>query len=440
MKKQDNRKIHGGWSIYIASLIFIGISVALWIFGIGCWDKVPAEIHVRVGANERIELNIPLSGIIYSVDSDIADGISDNQVIQTAAHSSQRVGIPIHFSDPVVVKANRVQDYRVQSKLFGLIPYKNIDIHVIEDVRLTPAGIPIGIYVKTKGPLVVGIGNFESDYGRIVEPAKYKLQNGDYIMEIDGETVLGKKDLVKKIQESKGKELLMKVQRGDELIEVAVQPVKAQAGKYRIGAWVRDNAQGIGTLTFVGESGEFGALGHGINDMDTSTLMDLSVGAMYQTNIVGVRKGEQGTPGEISGYISYDKEHKMGEIVKNTKAGIFGICDDEVMEQCICESMPIALKQEIEEGSATIICSVTGVPKEYSVTIDEVRMDSENVNRGIVLTVTDQKLLNVTGGIVQGMSGSPIIQNGKIVGAVTHVFVNDPTKGYGVLIETMLAQ
>ena len=128
------------------------------------------------------------------------------------------------------------------------------------------------------------------------------------------------------------------------------------------------------------------------------------------------------------------------EIVKNTKAGIFGICDDEVMEQCICESMPIALKQEIEEGSATIICSVTGVPKEYSVTIDEVRMDSENVNRGIVLTVTDQKLLNVTGGIVQGMSGSPIIQNGKIVGAVTHVFVNDPTKGYGVLIETMLAQ
>ena len=440
MKKQDNRRIHSGWSIYIASLIFIGISVALWIFGIGCWDKVPAEIHVRVGSDERIELNIPLSGMIYSVDSEIADETDDNQAIQTTAQSSQRVGVPIHFSDPVVVKANRVQDYRVQSKLFGLIPYKNIDIHVIEDVRLTPAGIPIGIYVKTKGPLVVGIGNFESDFGRIVEPAKYKLQNGDYIMEIDGEAVVGKKDLVKKIQASNGKVLQMKVQRDDEIIEVAVQPVKAQAGKYRIGAWVRDNAQGIGTLTFVGESGEFGALGHGINDMDTSTLMDLSVGAMYQTSIVGVRKGEQGTPGEISGYISYDKEHKMGEIVKNTKAGIFGICDDEVMEQCICESMPIALKQEIAEGPATIICSVTGVPKEYSVTIDEVRMDSENINRGIVLTVTDQELLDVTGGIVQGMSGSPIIQNGKIVGAVTHVFVNDPTKGYGVLIETMLAQ
>ena len=464
MGNHNHKKIRGGWSIYIASLILIGLSGALWAFGIGCWDKVPAEIHVRVGSDERIELNVPLSGIIYPIDSyftgetivnshrnetDSGETYSETEtireseekeVIQTTAQSSQRVGIPVRFSEPIVVKANRVQDYRVQSKLFGVIPYKNIDIHVIEDARLTPAGIPIGIYVKTKGPLVVGIGNFESDYGRIVEPAKYKLQNGDYIMEIDGEAISGKKDLVRKIQESKGKELQMKVQREDELIEVAVQPVKAQAGKYRIGAWVRDNAQGIGTLTFVGENGEFGALGHGINDMDTSTLMDLSAGAMYQTNIVGVRKGEQGAPGEITGYISYDKEHKMGEIVKNTKAGIFGICGDEAKEQCICESMPIALKQEIVEGPAAIICSATGVPKEYAVQIDEVRMDSENINRGIVLTVTDQELLGVTGGIVQGMSGSPIIQNGKIVGAVTHVFVNDPTKGYGVLIETMLAQ
>ena len=174
MGNHNHKKIRGGWSIYIASLILIGLSGALWAFGIGCWDKVPAEIHVRVGSDERIELNVPLSGIIYPIDSYFTGETIDNlhrnetdfgetysetetireseekEVIQTTAQSSQRVGIPVRFSEPIVVKANRVQDYRVQSKLFGVIPYKNIDIHVIEDARLTPAGIPIGIYVKTK--------------------------------------------------------------------------------------------------------------------------------------------------------------------------------------------------------------------------------------------------------------------------------------------------
>lgn len=429
-KQSDLRGRKLGNVILFSSLSCITIAVFLWAFFIGYWNKVPTTIHVRVGEEEKIDLGVPVTGVVHA---------STEESVPVTVQTRQRVKIPIRFNDTVVLKANHVQNYKIDSKLFGFIPYKTIDVNVIEDKRLIPAGIPIGIYVKTKGALVVGIGNFEANYGRIVEPAKYKLQSGDYILSVDGVEVQGKKELTEMIEASEGKSLNMKVLRDEEEIDVEVQPVLAQMGSYRIGVWVRDNAQGIGTLTFVDEAGGFGALGHGINDLDTSLLMNLSAGAMYQTNIIGVRKGQQGNPGELSGYIAYDDEHKMGRILKNTGAGIFGICGEEVTGQLIEESLPIALKQEIEKGPAKIICSVTGEPKYYDIEIVDIRMDSENINRGIVLEVTDEELLELSGGIIQGMSGSPIVQNGKVIGAVTHVFVNDPTRGYGIFIENMLS-
>ena len=206
-----------------------------------------------------------------------------------------------------------------------------------------------------------------------------------------------------------------------------------------MGIWVRDNAQGIGTLTFVDENGNFGALGHGINDVDTSTLMELEEGLLYKTNIIAIKKGTKGTPGELTGMISYSDKNVIGTIENNTNAGIFGKCNTmkmPLLEEA--EYLPVGLKQEIHLGEAQIISTVEDTREYYDVEITEVRLDHDNVNRGIVLKITDPRLLALTGGIVQGMSGSPIIQDGKVIGAVTHVLVQDSTKGYGIFIENML--
>ena len=212
------------------------------------------------------------------------------------------------------------------------------------------------------------------------------------------------------------------------------------SGEWKLGIWIRDNAQGIGTLTYIDTDNTFGALGHGINDVDTSTLMQLGEGTLYKTEIVGITRGQDGSPGELTGYIEYNNENIIGEITENTAEGIFGICKDVIMEQTIYDPIPIALKQEVETGPAQIICSVTGEPKFYDIEIEELHLEEDNVNRGLVLKITDEELLTLTGGIIQGMSGSPIIQNGKLIGAVTHVLVQDAASGYGIFIENMLVQ
>ncbi|MDE7017971.1 MAG: SpoIVB peptidase, partial [Lachnospiraceae bacterium] len=179
---------------------------------------------------------------------------------------------------------------------------------------------------------------------------------------------------------------------------------------------------------------------HGINDVDTSTLMQLGEGTLYKTEIIGITRGTDGAPGELTGYIEYDNANVIGEITENTAEGIFGVCDDRIVQQTPYEAIPIALKQEVQTGAAQIICSVTGEPKYYDIEIMELHLESGNVNRGLVIKITDEELLSLTGGIIQGMSGSPIIQNGKLVGAVTHVLVQDATSGYGIFIENMLVQ
>lgn len=425
------RRVNGYNNIKIYRFfLFLALSMAIamlfFIFYIGYWNKIPSKLSIKAGVDQTLDLKVPVSGKIYPAKAYKEEAIAAEECLS------------INLTGKVIMKANEVQDYKAKLRLFGVIPYKDVDIQVIKDIRLTPAGIPVGIYVKTKGALVVGVGNFQTDLGRIAEPAKYKLRDGDYILEVNGIPVSGKKQLTELIEKSDGKEMTLKVLREGGVIEVLVTPQINKNGEYRLGIWIRDNAQGIGTLTYVDDSGRFGALGHGINDIDTSILMNLSAGAMYQTNIIGITKGKQGLPGELTGYIAYDENHKLGDIIENTGAGIFGVCGEETEESFISEQIPIALKQDIQVGDAQIISSVTGEPAYYSVEITEVRMDSDNVNRGIVLKVTDKKLLEMTGGIVQGMSGSPIIQNGKLIGAITHVFVNDPERGYGIFIENML--
>lgn len=415
---------------FLYVMLIGGILLTLLSYYYYMWISVPSTIMVKAGVDQKLDLNIPASGKLYKdavATSGLATSSVDNESIQ------------IDFSSPVTVKANQIDTYKLQVKLFGFIPLKDVDVEVIQDIRLKPAGIPIGIYVKTEGVLVVGIGEFEGEEGQICHPAKYILQAGDYILEMNDEPVTGKKQLIENISHSEGQETVFKIKRGDAVFQVKAKPELNQNGEYKMGIWVRDNAQGVGTMTYIDENGCFGALGHGINDVDTSTLMMLKSGTLYHTEIIGITRGSNGSPGELTGFIEYDDRNIMGSITENTSKGIFGICTPEIVQSSSYDYLPIGLKQEIEKGPAKIICSIGSGTEVYDVEITDINLENDNINRGIVLEITDSALLSATGGIVQGMSGSPIIQNGKIIGAVTHVLVQDSTKGYGIFIETMLA-
>ncbi len=391
------------------------------------WRKVPSTIKIRAGIEQELDFHVPVSGEIYQEEAveSISGGVES---------------LHVDFSGGVTVKANQIDHYKMDLKLFGILPYKSVDIQVIQDKTLMPSGIPIGIYVKTSGVLVVGIGEFENEKGETISPAKYILQTGDYILDVNGEKVENKKQFVQMVADSEGKEMIMTLRRGEEITEVKIKPEGNPNGEWKLGIWIRDNAQGIGTLTYVDTDETFGALGHGINDVDTSTLMLLEEGALYKTEIIGITRGEDGSPGELTGYIEYENENIIGEITENTAEGIFGVCKEEIVQQTSFAPIPIALKQEVVIGPAQIICSVTGEPKYYDIVIEELHLEEGNINRGLVIKITDEELLALTGGIIQGMSGSPIIQNGKLVGAVTHVLVQDSASGYGIFIENMLVQ
>ncbi len=387
--------------------------------------SIPSVINVRAGQEESFRLGVPATGEIISVSDQGSSNIPQGAV-------------NIDLSRTVTLKAAMESSYQMQVKLFGFLSFKNVDIRVIEDQELIPVGAPIGIYVKTDGILVVGTGDFQGSDGVSYSPGKYILKSGDYIRKVNGETVTEKDEFIALVEASGGREMQLTVERGEELMEVKVTPVRDAGGDYKLGVWVRDNAQGVGTMTYIDSMGNFGALGHGITDVDTSTLMHMEGGTLYQTDIVEIQKGSAGNPGEMTGMIIYSNDRILGDITENSVRGIFGVCNQKALEMGVREALPIGLKQEIQEGPAQILCSVNGMTQYYDVEITAVRLDHDNVNRGIELTVTDPELLEATGGIVQGMSGSPIIQNGKFIGAVTHVLVQDSTRGYGIFIENML--
>lgn len=440
MTEQQERKYRG----FLWMLLLAGIAALFLTIYFSYLDKIPSQIRIRAGVEQEFDFRVPVSGEIYRTAEEAAPVASVTDVDAAdeeyllAEGDGRAESIHVDFARTVKLKANEIDTYQMDLKLFGVLPYKNVDIEVIQDKLLIPSGIPIGIYVKTDGVLVVGIGEFENNGGETISPAKYVLQKGDYILECNGESVENKKQFISMVEASEGEDMILTIRRNNEITDVCINAGKNRMEEWKLGIWIRDNAQGIGTMTYEGTDATFGALGHGINDVDTSILMNLEEGTLYRTEIVGITRGMDGAPGELTGYIEYDSDNVIGEITENTAEGIFGVCDEELVANSVYEPVPIALKQEIVLGPAQIICSVAGEPEFYDVEIVEVNLEHENVNRGIVIRVVDEKLLMLTGGIIQGMSGSPIIQNGKLVGAVTHVLVNDSTRGYGIFIEEML--
>ena len=301
---------------------------------------------------------------------------------------------------------------------------------------LVPVGRAVGMKIVSDGLLVVGMTDIVCD-GLGVSPAKAAgLKEGDLIISVDSKKVTCTQDLRTALEE--GDTVKITYSRDGSEHSATLTPAKSdEDGTYKLGAWVRDSMAGIGTLTFYDPtSGVFGALGHGINDVTTSELMPVASGTLVRSTISSVRKGQSGTPGELSG--SFDLNDEFGALYANTDCGVFGRVEASSLGVDTSKLMPVASANEVTVGSATILSNVSGDSvEEYSIEIKKVS-NGESSPRDLLIQITDERLLAATGGIVQGMSGSPIIQNGKFVGAVTHVLVGDPTRGYGILLENML--
>ena len=294
--------------------------------------------------------------------------------------------------------------------------------------------------METDGVLVLDTEKMTGMDGKEYTPAQGVVSSGDYITEVNHQKIEGKKQLMDLVEHLDGEKVLLTVRRENTVLEKKLAPVQISKGNYRLGIWVRDNVQGLGTITFLTKNNRFAALGHGIHDVDTSTLLTIKRGTLYRTSIQKVQKGSKGNPGTMEGIIVYNRFHQLGVIEKNTDEGIYGELNSD--RSWIGEEVPIqvAKKEEIKTGEARIRCYIDGEVKEYTICITQIDKESDQVNKGMVIQVTDTELLEKTGGIIQGMSGSPIIQNGKLIGAVTHVFVQDSTKGYGIFIENMLKE
>jgi stage IV sporulation protein B len=331
----------------------------------------------------------------------------------------------------------------VKVNLPGLLEAKPTFIKKRPVIMVYPGGQPIGVKLNTKGVLVVGLSDIEGSNGKVQSPAANAgVQIGDSIIRINDNEINSAEDLARFVNKEKNLEITLILQRknNSSTFEVKVKPIiDSTDGKQKIGLWVRDSTAGVGTLTLYDDkTKKFAALGHPITDADTGTILSVSNGVIVSSNIVSVKKGTRGNPGELRG-LFIDEDKINGQIIKNTECGIFGDGNKNLINSKFREPMEVGLKSEIKEGKAQILTTINGSEPELF-TIEIQKLLSQNVSgpKSMVIKITDPTLLEKTGGIVQGMSGSPIIQNNKIVGAVTHVLINKPDMGYGIYIEWML--
>ncbi|GIN85533.1 SpoIVB peptidase [Heyndrickxia sporothermodurans] len=341
------------------------------------------------------------------------------------------------------IKANSVGKDEVFLELAGL-PIKKVNVNVIKDFKVIPGGQSIGVKLNTLGVLVVGHHLVETKAGKLSPGEKAGIKVGDIITQINGEKIENMSDVAPIVEKAgeDGKKLNIVIQRDQEVINTTLNPEKDESEHtYKLGLYIRDSAAGIGTMTFVEpKSKKYGALGHVISDMDTKKAIVVEKGQILKSTVTSIEKGSNGKPGEKLARFSSDHE-VIGDIQRNSSFGIFGRLDKNIMNGKYDRPMPIALSYQVKEGPAKILTVVDGSKvEEYDIEIVNTIPQKFPATKGMIIKITDPKLLEKTGGIVQGMSGSPIIQKGKIVGAVTHVFVNDPTSGYGVHIEWMLKE
>ncbi|MEG1777533.1 MAG: SpoIVB peptidase, partial [Angelakisella sp.] len=325
--------------------------------------------------------------------------------------------------------------YEAELRLLGAIPVKTVQIRVVDRKTVRVSGAPFGIKMFTDGLMIVGMSDVAGEGARL-NPAKLAgLKVGDIVEKIGGVRLTSNEQLDGMVQKSEGGAVRLGVRRGTEKLELSVKPVRSLGdGKYRLGIWVRDSSAGIGTLTYYDpNSGVFTGLGHAVCDIDTGDIMPLQSGEIVSAEITGCKIGKAGTPGELKGRFS--GRGSIGELVGNTTSGVFGYLRGNIY---MGREVTVATANEVKTGEATILTTIEGSePQEYSVEIEKAEVHENGRGQNMIIRVTDPRLLEKTGGIVQGMSGSPILQEGMLVGSVTHVFVNDPMRGFGIFAENI---
>ena len=353
--------------------------------------------------------------------------VTDRDGVAVTSDLSERLG-----------QAQNGEVKRFSIELFG-VTVKNIDVHVRDDIYVMPCGSSVGISLWCNGVLVVGLGNVDDGQRRRCPAQEAGIRTGDSIIAVNGTAVEGINHL-STLTNSAGDSMELTVKRNNTQFVCTVYPC-IKNGEAILGAWVRESTAGIGTLAFYTMSWmNFGALGHAVTDPDAGAIIDAKKGELVDATIVGVTHGEQGFPGEVRGTFSALSK-KLGTVYANTRYGVFGTMHAQMPNELYPEGVKLAYPDEVELGPATLLTSLDdGSVTEYSCEIIKLFEQSASDGKGMVVKVTDERLLERTGGIVQGMSGSPILQNGKLIGAVTHVFINDPTRGYGIYAYWMYEQ
>lgn len=326
--------------------------------------------------------------------------------------------------------------YQINLKLFGFVPFKEANVEIVDEMYVAVLGTPFGMKIYTEGVLIIELSEVESKNGKVNPAKKAGMKEGDYILSVDGKTVSSNEVLSEIVEASNGRNMSFLIKRNNKKIHINCAAVLSkETDSYKIGIWVRDSSAGIGMLTFYSPAtGIISGLGHGISDEDTGTLLEIDSGEIVKAEIVSYQKGAKGNPGQLSGSFSHKT---IGEILYNCECGVYS----KPLSSCDTSNMvEVALKNEVVDGKAKIYCTTDGSEPKYYDCVIRVRRSSYRARtKNLIVTVTDKELLEKTGGIVQGMSGSPILQNGKLVGAVTHVLLDDPTSGYGIFAENMLA-
>lgn len=375
------------------------------------------------------------SAVVY-VDSSFPDGFTVNEGADI--NPETKLPVSIKYDETAVLKAkdsSSLKKYNARINILGIVPAKNVNVSVVSKNQVVLGGEAFGIKLYTDGVLVVDVDVVDTEKGNKSPAADAGIKPGDYIITVAGEKVQTNEDVAKIVEQSGGKELAILIMRDNRQLTVILKPeISYLTGKYKAGVWVKDSGAGIGTLTF--HSPVLGitcGLGHGISDGETGKILTINSGELVPAEIFGVEIGKSGDPGELKGKFA---QGTVGQLLYNCETGVYAKENREITEESLVD---IAYKQEIKTGPAKIITTIDGEsgPQYFDCEIKKISY-SGSVTKNMLVEITDKALINKTGGIVQGMSGSPIIQNGKLIGAVTHVLVDDPTKGYAIFAENML--
>ncbi len=392
--------------------------------------RFPSQIDIIKGDSKNLSIFFPFSLEMVEESKDIVRFITNN---------NERLSLKNSYN----LEPTNNGIAKLKLKFFGIFPVRNVKVNVVSQTYLVPGGEAIGVKLNTKGVLVVSTSEILSVDGKTYNPAKNAgIKVGDSIIMINGVKIKDADHVIQLLNDIKSNKVKIEIERNNTKYISEVTPVKSkQDNSYRLGIWVRDKTAGIGTLTFYDpNSKKFGALGHAITDVDTGTLMKAENGEIIKAKVSSIEQGRKGSPGELKGMF-FGTDDVLGKIENNTAFGIYGTIYDDTKLFNKKQALPIGTQSEVKTGKAYILANVENdsVTK-YEVEIIKLEKQLIPQSKSMIIRITDERLKKKTGGIVQGMSGSPIIQNGKIIGAVTHVFVNDPTKGYGIYIEWMLKE